>query len=933
MKIYDVLINGIREPIGYDFGQIHLSWKVLDSISARAEAVEISVSTDPDQKNLIYQSTMQPVADNACSLHLELQSRTRYYVHVRVQGEDGDSAEARTFFETGKMGESWRGAWIAAPAGDDRHPIFFKDFAFAEEVQNARLYISGAGVFEAYLNGRQISEERLTPYINDYEDGLQIFCWPLDADCFTAENRLEFMVGKGWYMSTFGLSLKDKNFGSRMAAIAELHVVFADGSTRCIATGADWLYKGSYVDDSGIYLGEIQDRLRYATEQEAGKAVEVLVRPELAEETRVLATEKLRDRLSLPVLPQERFKTPRVIHTPAGEIVLDFGQNFAGVLEFYSELPKGAEVVFDFGEILQGGNFYNQNYRDAESQFRYVSDGEARWVRPHFTFFGFRFARVTGWAGELLPEDFAGVALYSDLAQTGSIQTGHAKLNRLFLNSVWGAKSNFLDMPTDCPQRSERLAWTGDAQAFAPTASYHMDTRAFFHKFLVDLRSEQVRLDGAIPHYIPNLDHMREASNVWADIACFLPETLYQFFGDLDRAAEYYPLMRDWVDYLDRKDAERGEKRYIIDFTFQFGDWLALDGVTETSFKGSTDDSYIGSVYYYRSTEILAQMAERLGKDADARYFRTLQDKIREAVLKEFFSPTGRLAIDTQSAYIIALKFGLYIDKDKLIEGFKARLQKDLYKIKCGFVGAPLLCTVLGEIGEIELAYDFLLREDFPSWLYGVNLGATTIWERWNSVLPDGTISDTGMNSLNHYAYGSVLEYVYAYAAGIRPLEPGFRRAVLAPEPDYRLGHLEARYESRFGSYVSQWSIEEDGQLRVHVEVPFGCGAELRLPRYDGDVQILSAGSYDYHYVPTSDYRLPFSAETRLLSLADSPEALAILEKYVPVLAHMSRAKGELSVHSLTSIAHLHFLPFDPVALAEATKEIVKLQVKVGGRP
>ena len=321
-------------------------------------------------------------------------------------------------------------------------------------------------------------------------------------------------------------------------------------------------------------------------------------------------------------------------------------------------------------------------------------------------------------------------------------------------------------------------------------------------------------------------------------------------------------------------------------------------------------------------------MAELLNKAEDAVHYCELEEKIKQAVLDEFFTPTGRLAIDTQAAYVIALKFKVYLDRERIVEQFKARLKQDMYQIKCGFVGAPLLCTVLAEAGEYELAYDFLLKEGFPSWLYSVNLGATTVWERWNSVMPDGTISDTGMNSLNHYAYGSVMEFVYAYAAGIRPLEAGFKKVVIAPHPDVRIPEIACSYDSVSGRYVCNWKIEKDGTFMAHVEVPFNCEAVVELPGHEKEQMTLSAGSYDFSYAPKEDLRKPYGRNTTLARIAKDGPAMGILGKYTPALAGIAASGApEMGANSLEDLSHMGFLPFDPAALETAMGEISEIVV------
>ena len=925
MKIKQVCINGIENPVGFSYETVTCSWKVTEAQGKRQKKAKIEVSTEPDFKEALCCRESPDLNPAGEELPLSLLPRTRYYVRVSVESDAGEKAESSgAFFETGKMDEPWQAEWIAAPAGESFHPVLKKEFSVKGEVRSARLYITGVGLFETYLDGKKLGDEYLTPYITDYEKNIQVITLPAESEQLKPGSHiLSILLGKGWYMGDFGLAHTENNYGSRMAALAELHLDYENGLREVVGTDETWTCCGSDIEDSGIYFGEILNRELWEGKDNADRPADVLQNAQECKETRNLTKSHLSDRLSLPVKAKETIAVKEVIHTPAGETVLDLGQNFAGWMEFRADLPAGTKIVLDFGEILQQGNFYNENYRRAKSEFVYVSNGKEETVRPHFTFFGFRYVRVAGWPGELDPDDFKGKVLYSDLRRTGTMKSGNAKINRLYENTVWGLKSNFIDMPTDCPQRDERLGWTGDAQVFAPTASYHMDTRAFYHKFVKDLREEQKRLSGGMPNYLPNFGHTEKAGSIWGDIASFLPYTLYTYYGSRPEMEYCYPMMKDWVDFIDRGDAARGERKYLFDFLDTFGDWLALDGPTQTSMKGSTDDTYLSSVYYYRSAQIVSETAEKLGKTEDAKKYASLAGKIKEAVLKEYFTPSGRLAVDTQAAYVTALKFGLYIDREKLIAQFRTRLKKDLYQIKCGFAGAPILCTVLAESGETDLAYDFLFKEGFPSWLYSVNLGATTIWERWNSVLEDGSISGTGMNSLNHYSYGSVMEFMYAYAAGIRPKEAGFGKAVIAPHPDIRLRSLSCDYDSVSGKYHCDWTIEKDGTLSVHIGVPFGCTAEAELPEYAGGKMTLEAGNYEFRYVPEKDYRKPYSKDTTLGRLAKDEKAMAVLGKYTPFLAGVASAGDpELCADSLQDLTKKGYLPFSQDGLKKAAEEI-----------
>lgn len=947
MNIVSLKINGTINPIGFDFTNIFASWKVENTLAKRQQNAVVEVARDAEFTDIVCK------VEDANSLETEicikdLQPRTRYFWHVTVTADNGESAVSEVaYFETGKMNEAWQGRWIAATEDDKFHPVFKKKFNADKEISDAKLYICGLGAFEAYMNGKKIGDDFLAPFLTDYVECYQAITYDV-TDMLSSINELEIYLGKSWYMSKFGLALKENNFGDHMMTIAELHVLYTDGSSDIIATDDSWEYRGSDIEDSGIYFGEILNRQLWASKENPWKKP-IITAP----------SAKLVDRFGVSVKVMEDIHVAEIINTPAGETVLDFGQNHAGYMEFVADFPAGTTVKLEVGEVLQEGNFYHDNYRDAESVFIYTSNGTKETVRPHFTFYGYRYVKVTGWVGELTTESIVSKVIYSDIERTGYIETSNEKINKLYANAVWGQKSNFVDIPTDCPQRSERLGWTGDTQVFAATASYNMDTRAFYSKFLRDLRSEQLRANGAVANYFPTFAEGGESSgaSVWADVATIVPNVLMNMFGSVKMMKEFYPLMKDWVEFLHGRDIREGDKG-IYENAFTFGDWLALDGVTEQSFKGATDDAFLHSAYYYNSINILATIAKELFavtcdnqyKD-DAATYAALADKARNAFLDKYVTPGGRLSMDTQAGYIVALRFGLYRDKDVMINQFKERLRKDCYQIKCGFVGAPLLCMTLCELGMTDIAYHFLFNEGFPSWLYCVNLGATTIWERWNSLLPDGTISGTGMNSLNHYAYGSVVEFFYAYIAGIRAVEYGYKKAIVAPEPSMKFRHFDCTFNSAAGRYVSNWKINEDGSFSMHVEVPFDCEANVILPRYNGqDIEfsesipesevgkeselviyedgsmVLGTGKYDFTYMPSEDYRLIYGPKTRLSEVKDDEEAMEILKEKLPVGYGMIMSKDIENLNlTFEEMKYMFFFGFTPEAVEAATADLFKL--------
>lgn len=919
MKITDVKINGIKNPVGYELEDIRISWKVRDTEAKRQTKARIEVARDSRFDTICYVKEGMELSSLGELLEIEQKPYTRYYARVHVENELGESAVSDpVYFETAKMDQPWIGRWITTREEDTYHPVFFRTFHPAGKVKSARLYLSGLGLFRAELNKEPVSEEVLTPYYSNYHEEIQYLTFDI-TDKVKENNTLRVFLGNGWYKGKFGLAGRKENFGSRFQMIAEIRIVLEDDTIQIIPSDESWHYMGSDTQDSDIYDGEVVNRLLWNGKENAEK-----------EAVLTEAEGKLTARYSLPLLEMEDRKVQEIIYTPAGETVLDFGQNFAGYPVFHAAQPRGTEIVLDFGEILQDGNFYNENYRSAKSRFTYVADGREETVKPWFTYFGFRYIRVSGWNGELKKEDFIGKAVYSCMDITGKIETGHAGVNQLFSNVMWGQKSNFVDFPTDCPQRDERLGWTGDAQVFCGTASYNMDTAAFYSKFIHDLRTEQLGLDGILPGVIPVFDRSAAIfSSVWGDIAAFLPAVLYEHYGDIYALKKYYPMMKDWVDKITKEDKARGQ-RYLFDYGNQLGDWLALDGRTQQSMKGGTDDYYIGSCYYAASVKKTADAAAVLGYEADEKYYRDLYGKIYEAILKEYFSETGRLCIDTQTAYIVALNFGIYKDRERIIEGLRSRLYKDCYKMKGGFVGAPVMCRVMAENGMEEEAFYFLLQEGYPGWMHCIELGATTIWERWNSVLDDGHLSGTMMNSLNHYSFGSVVEYLYRDVAGLKALEPGFKKAQITPLMNQKLKFMNMSYDSAMGTYKTAWSIKENGKVKVNVEVPFGCTAVIGLPFYDEGIFEVEAGQYEYEYMPTQDLRCLYTRKTLFKDMMQDEKSLEIIDRVSPLLAHfLGSGDEEFLNESLETLQGMAFLGFSEEEISKLTEELMQLKDNV----
>ena len=779
-------------------------------------------------------------------------------------------------------------------------PKLWKAFS-AGEIRRAELIVTGLGLYRAFLNGQRVGGDYLTPGFNDYDAYLRAQSYDV-TPLIQPDNRLEVWLGNGWYKGRLGFDGgRSDRWGEAYLLAARLTLSLADGQTQVIETDGSWLASASPIVDGGIYDGEIRDDTRQAGEPIPCVAVKTdyRVEPQFSPCIRVKAERK-----------------PELIVTPAGEQVLDFGQNMAGVIRFVSRLPKGRTLRIQTGEVLQGGNFYRDNLRTAKSEFVYTSDGVCKEVEPLFTFYGFRYAKVEG-LDAVDPADFTALCLSSDLRQTLTVQTGHEKLNRLMENCLWGQRSNFLDVPTDCPQRDERLGWTADTQVFVNTACYQMDCKDFYRKYMRDMREDQLRYYGGdIPAYSPSLKgEAIHGGAVWADAGAIIPWHVYMNYGDEALLRETYPMMRDYARTLIAADQAAGGTHLVFD-SFTFGDWLAQDGMGPQSLKGSTDDAFIQGVYYLNSIELTARAAQALGENEDAEAFRAHAGAIRAALLDEYVSPNGNLTIDTQTGYVLALRYGVHRGKEKLLRGFRRRLERDFYRITCGFTGAPLMLPVLFDNGMADIAYRMLLTEEFPGWLYAINLGATTVWERWNSLEADGTISGTGMNSLNHYAYGSVCEAIYSRIMGLQNAAPGWKRALIAPKLDGRLRRAAIAYDSPAGKWEVNWRIEEDGDVTLEVSVPEGATARVALPDHpEGREEDVSSGAHSWRWHPARDYRHPYSIHSRMMDLLDNPDAAAIIREHVPPLYSACQGvDNELRVLPAMRVADT--MPLDRNAIA-----------------
>ena len=873
MQIRECKVNHITNPLGYKMEKTVFSW-IVDGIKVTESRLKIWES-----ENLVKDTGWGILNNLATSVELELKPRKCYRWQVQVRNLEGEELISEVqWFETGKQREPWTARWITCSNEEKRLPIFQKRVLLndVKEIISARLYICGLGLFEVYIDEKKVGEEYMAPGCHSYNYYVQSRVYDVTKQV-TSDCKLAVLMGDGWYKGRFDFEkFSDPFYGNEYALIAELHVTYVDGTEKVIITDDSWLVERSNILFSGIYDGEIVDDTLPKLPMEKTSLLEKEMPP-------------IEDRLSIPVTVHEHF-IPKIINTPKGEVVLDIGQNLAGIFQLRVKEKAGRKIHLQFGEVLQDGNFYRDNLRTAKAEYIYISDGKEHILKPHFTFYGYRYVKVEG-ISDCESENFTALAIYSDVTLRGKIHTGNELINQLISNTVWGMKSNFVDIPTDCPQRDERMGWTGDTQAFSETACFLADTYAFYRKYLYDMAKEQEARGGIVPDVVPAF-RMKRGCSVWGDATCIIPWNMYIYSGDMSILEEHYESMVAWLAYIQKIDGDNHGWRNV----FHYGDWLALDapcrGVSQT--RGGTDEGFIADVCYRKSALITAKVATLLGKAEDAKYYNELAEKILQGIREEFFSFTGRCCISTQTAALLTWKEKLN-DRDRARKILKELLDNNRNMLSTGFVGTPLLCETLVEQGMVEEAFKLLLNEEYPGWLYAVKLGATTIWERWNSLDETGHISSTGMNSLNHYTYGSITGWIWKDVAGMHVNEnvPGFKHVRIAPQVNWKLKFLEAEYPSASGTYEVSWKIEDIRHLTVKIVVPNDCSATIELPLSDREAFEVDAGKYEYTYETTKEIAYIYSTADKLKILMAEEDVRRLLQAEISDVEYLASYTGE----------------------------------------
>jgi alpha-L-rhamnosidase len=862
LSVQQLRTENLDNPVGIDILYPRFSWQLAaETRNTWQTAYALTVSDAANPAQAIWQSGKK-TSDRSVYVPYEgpqLQGGKKYRWKVTVWDNHGNTAVSDiAFFQMGLLtAHDWKAKWIEPGYTEDSiqrpSPLFRKTFSIKRKLVSATAYITAHGLYEARLNGKRIGDSYLTPGWTSYRKRLQYQAYDVTDLVVGGDNVLGVTLGSGWYRGYIAFANNHNYYGKDIALLMQVDMVFSDGTSESIITDESWKSNTGSIRSSEIYHGETIDArqekqgwLLDGYDDAGWYGVKTAVHPMNI----LVATD------NEPVKKQEVFHPVKIFNTPAGEQVIDFGQNLVGWVVLKVNGKPGDSIVVSHAEVLdKAGNFYTTNLRAAKAQDTYIlKGGGEETFEPHFTWHGFRYIRVYGYPGELKPENFTAVALYSGMQQTGSFHTSNTMINQLQKNIVWGQKGNFLDVPTDCPQRDERLGWTGDAQVFSRTASFNMNVHNFFSKWLHDVAADQ-QPDGSVPHVVPNvLGAGAAASAGWADVATIIPWNMYLAYGDTQLLGNQYASMKAWVDYMQHKS-----KNDLWNTGSHFGDWLFYRPDDDNSGRAAVTDKYlIAQCFYAYSTQMLMNAARVLGRQDDVTFYTGLLERIRTAFRNEYVTGNGRLVSGTQTAYVLALNFDMLPEaqRSQAVQRLIENIGSYGNHLTTGFLGTPYLCHVLSRYGHTDIAYRLLLQDTYPSWLYPVKMGATTIWERWDGIKPDGSFQVPSMNSYNHYAYGAIGDWMYRVMAGLDTEEdgPGYKHIRIQPHTGGGFTEVKASLQTYYGKLSGNWKIQ-DGTLLMDVEVPVNTKATVYIPA-TGKASITESGSLVKNGRQEKDYRV-----------------------------------------------------------------------------
>ncbi|CAL4860888.1 family 78 glycoside hydrolase catalytic domain [Microbacterium sp. MM2322] len=854
-----------------------------------------------------------------------LQAGEHRAVRVRVQAASGTwtgwsepSPVAAGFLAAGE--------WVAQPVGladppRDAMPTVVKTrFRLGRPVTRALLFWTALGVAEPEINGTPVSDDVLSPGWTAYRDRLVHETVDVTGLVRVGENELSATLAGAWYTEKYGFfAFADRLYGTQPSFLAQLRVTFDDGTTTTVAaTGDGWDAAAQCpVVDSGIYAGEHQD-LRVTVGEFRPARVGAAAKPGYEN---IPVPEA---RIAPPVRRIEALPVAATLPTPSGATILDFGQNLVGRLRLRVRGDAGTRVTIRHAEVLNEGELALRPLRNAAATATFDLSGGDDVLESRFSFYGFRYAQVTGI--DIDPADVEAVVLHTDMTRTGWFEASDPLIERLHENVVWGMRGNFLSIPTDCPQRDERLGWTGDLQVFAPTASFLYDCAGFLTSWLRDLAHEQTRDGGSVPVVVPSAlggfaSFGGASPAAWGDAATVVPTVLHDRFGDRAVLAAQYDSMRDWVDAVGRDAGESG----LWAGRMQLGDWLDPTSPPDKPGQAQVDSDIVASAYYARSLRQVADAARLLGHDTDAAHYGALAERSRAAFVDEYVTAAGRMMSDAPTAYALALEFDLVTDgavRTGLADRLAALVREGGYRIGTGFVGTPLVADALTRSGHLATAERLLTQTECPSWLYPVTQGATTVWERWDSLLPDGSVNPGEMTSFNHYALGAVADWLHRTVAGLAPAAPGYRRLRIAPQPLDTLSSASARHLTPYGEAAVAWH-REGAEIVVRAVVPPGTRAEIAVP---GAPEEVGSGRYEWRFTPAAVPPRPAldGLQASLADVIDDPRAYSAFLDAVasadPDRAEAIRAETRWGARRAVTSA----LMFAPPALLASVDDAIR---------
>jgi alpha-L-rhamnosidase len=834
----------LPDPLNVGTLRPRLSWQLEGALTDREiveTAYEINVSDRPNGKGNSW-STGKVRSDESQDVvyaGAPLASGKKYYWRVRAWDNSGRVSpwSEPAWWQMALLDTAeWKAQWIEPGLKEEdsrRSPLLRTSFMARGKVASATAYITAHGLYEAQLNGKRIGNAVLTPGWTSYHKRLQYQAYDVTQLIHPGKNAIGAMLGSGWYRGYIGFEGQHNYYGTDIALLLQLVIRYTDGHTETVVSGPGWKSAYGEVTRSELYHGETIDH----RENKAGWSLAGYDDAGWADvKTASFSKSNLVATVNEPVKTHVSYAPVRSFTTPAGEKVIDFGQNITGWVSFRAKGKAGDSIRISHSEVLdKNGDFYTENLRSAKAEDVFIFKGgdSAETFEPRFTFHGFRYIRIKGGPADIDTGAYRAIDLYSNITPTGSFDCSNGMINQLQQNIQRGQRGNFLDVPTDCPQRDERLGWTGDAQVFSRTAAFNYGVESFFTKWLKDLAADQLPT-GAVPHVIPNvLGNGASASAGWADVATIIPWNIYLAYGDRRILEEQYPSMKAWVDYI------KGQaKNDLWNTGDHFGDWLFYRPFDDNDGRSAvTDKHLIAQCFYAWSVQLLIKAATVIGKKEDAATYSMLLQRIKDAFLKEYITPNGRLVSGTQTAYVLALQFDML--PEDLRKQAAGRLVENIknynYHLTTGFLGTPYLCHVLSRYDQTAVAYRLLMQDTYPSWLYPVKMGATTIWERWDGIRPDSTFQTPGMNSFNHYAYGAIGDWMYRTVAGIDTYEdgPGYHHSRIAPHPGGGLTHAGAGLETGYGRLSCNWELKNDSLL-IDVVIPANTSSTFYIPAPEG---------------------------------------------------------------------------------------------------